>query len=76
MEKNFKAKFNNTSLTSFSKKTCFKILKRALVINKNVFQIKFYSITHQSVISQLTRDVFHGKTSEVIHFMSLLFLLF
>ena len=25
----FKAKFNNTSLASFSKKTCFKILKRA-----------------------------------------------
>ena len=28
-KKNFKAKFNNTSLASFSKKTCFKILKRA-----------------------------------------------
>ena len=28
-KKKFKAKFNNTSLASFSKKTCFKILKRA-----------------------------------------------
>ena len=76
------AELNITSLPSFSKKNYFKILKRARVINKNVFSSETL-YTHQRVISQLkcvsvmtSCDVFRGKRSGVFHFMRRPFLLF
>ena len=71
-----------TSLPSFSKKNYFKILKRARVINKNVFSSET-QYTRQRVISQLkcvsvmtSCDVFRGKRFGVFHFMWRPFLLF
>ena len=81
-KKIFTAKLNITSLPSFSKKNYFKILKRARVINKNVFSSET-QYTRQRVISQLkcvsvmtSCDVFRGKRFGVFHFMWRPFLLF
>ena len=74
-KKNFTAKLNITSLPSFSKKNYFKTLKRARVINKNVFSSET-QYTRQRVISQLkcvsvmtSWDVFRCKRFGVFHFM-------